>query len=218
MKNWVLCDGKDFPESEKHLFTPQGIISLLVVPIIIDEKFYGFIGFDDCHKNRLWSKVEESTLLVVAATIGAVIKRKQIEKALQEAVENDFKRIIKNLQNVVFKIKKNEKGEFVHTLLEGKLAEALGDSTESVYGKNIYDVLPKESAEVFSENLVKAFEGKICAYELNIDDRIYYETLSPIIENDRVTEVIGSSIDITEYKKAQEIRQSLLQSLIWHIY
>lgn len=195
---------KDFPESEKHLFTPQGIISLLVVPIIIDNEFYGFIGFDDCHKNRLWSKVEESTLLVVAATIGAVIKRKQIEKELQRAVENDFKRTIKNLQNLVFKIKKDEKGEFIHTLFEGKLAEFLGESTESVYGKSVWDMLPEEAAAVLSENLVKAFEGKICGYELKIDNRTYYDTLSPIIENDIVTEVIGSAIDITEYKKAQD--------------
>ena len=43
---------------------PQGIVSILLVPIFLQEKFWGFIGFDDCHKERVFSDTEENTLRI----------------------------------------------------------------------------------------------------------------------------------------------------------
>ena len=43
---------------------PQGIVSILLVPIFLQDKFWGFIGFDDCHKERVFSDIEENTLRI----------------------------------------------------------------------------------------------------------------------------------------------------------
>jgi PAS domain S-box-containing protein len=66
---------KNLPESDQHTFIDQNIRSIILVPIMVDNNYWGFIGFDDCNADRLWSDNEESLLITTASTVGAVIKR-----------------------------------------------------------------------------------------------------------------------------------------------
>ena len=43
---------------------PHRVISILLVPIFLQDKFWGFIGFDDCHKERVFSVTEENILRI----------------------------------------------------------------------------------------------------------------------------------------------------------
>jgi diguanylate cyclase (GGDEF)-like protein len=195
---------QSFPLSERKILEPQGIISLLAVPIIIEEKFWGFIGFDDCHSKKVWSEVEISILRIAAAGIGAAVKRNQVELALKEAVENDFKLTVRNIHNLIFKYKRRDTGEFYYSLFEGKIAESFGKNTDNMYGKNLRDELPPEEASQLEAYLNRAFQGESISYELKYGTRTHYETLSPVIKDNVVVEVIGSSIDLTETKRAEE--------------
>jgi PAS domain S-box-containing protein len=60
------------PQTQAQL-RPQGILSILVVPVFIKDKFWGFVGFDDCHAKRKFTQEEESILrsgsLLVANTL-----------------------------------------------------------------------------------------------------------------------------------------------------
>jgi hypothetical protein len=40
------------PQNEQDILRPQGIISILVAPIIYGNEFWGFLGFDDCCNER----------------------------------------------------------------------------------------------------------------------------------------------------------------------
>jgi signal transduction histidine kinase/CheY-like chemotaxis protein len=91
---WIsrLSDGRfvegavrDFPESERGLLEMQNIISLLVVPINLQGKLWGFIGFDNCHCEYSWSSGERSILVAVASAIGAAIERHSAESELQRS-------------------------------------------------------------------------------------------------------------------------------------
>ena len=73
---------KKLPPHERIVFVDRNIKSILLVPIMIDDKYWGFIGFDDCRTDRLWSEDDESFLSTMAATIGAVIKRDFINNEL----------------------------------------------------------------------------------------------------------------------------------------
>lgn len=75
---------KNFPESERKLLEPQNILSILVVPIIIKDHNWGFVGFDQCHKEHQWTTTEITTLWAIAGSIGGTIARYQAEQALQE--------------------------------------------------------------------------------------------------------------------------------------
>lgn len=75
---------KYFPSPEREMLEQHGIRSLLVVSIWLDGKFWGFIGFDDCHQERQWSDSEKSILMAVAGSIGGVISRQQAEQKLAQ--------------------------------------------------------------------------------------------------------------------------------------
>lgn len=74
---------RDFPEEEKQILEPQGIISILLVPILIKENFWGFVGFDDCHQEQNWQEIEIATLRAIAGSIGGIIARHEAEEQLQ---------------------------------------------------------------------------------------------------------------------------------------
>ena len=52
----------ELPEDEQKFLAPQNIMSILLVPIMIQERFWGVLGFDDCHSNRRWRDEEELVL------------------------------------------------------------------------------------------------------------------------------------------------------------
>jgi signal transduction histidine kinase/DNA-binding response OmpR family regulator/PAS domain-containing protein len=47
---------------EQENLSSQGIVSLLVVPVFLRDEFWGFVGFDDCHHERMFTENEESIL------------------------------------------------------------------------------------------------------------------------------------------------------------
>lgn len=71
-----------FPPIERPVLESQDIKSLLVVPIVIDDGFWGFIGFDDCHSERTWSATEQDILSAAAAAIGGALIRSRMETEL----------------------------------------------------------------------------------------------------------------------------------------
>jgi PAS domain S-box-containing protein len=74
----------DFPAEEQEVLKPQQIVSVMAVPIFVKEKWFGFIGFDDCEYKRIWTVVESNSLIAAANIIGAAINRSKIELELLE--------------------------------------------------------------------------------------------------------------------------------------
>jgi PAS domain S-box-containing protein len=66
---------KDLPKSYQENFIDKNIKSIILVPIMIDGSYWGFVGFDEMETDRVWSDNEESILITMASTIGAVIRR-----------------------------------------------------------------------------------------------------------------------------------------------
>ncbi len=77
----------EFPESERVILEPRRAISLLAIPILIEGKFWGFVGFDDCHSERIWTGADISVLHASVVSIGGAIARKHAEDELIKAKE-----------------------------------------------------------------------------------------------------------------------------------
>jgi PAS domain S-box-containing protein len=76
---------EDFPASERNILEPQNIKSIVAVPVFIGEKWWGFIGFDECKKEREWSEAEIDALKTTCALLGALIRLVEIEEALTKS-------------------------------------------------------------------------------------------------------------------------------------
>ena len=101
----------DFPDSEKQILEAQEIKSLLVIPIFVEDEWWGFIGLDECIQVRQWSEVEINALRLVAANIGAAFYRKKVEYqliSLNTDLENRVKERTKELEIEVAERKKTE--------------------------------------------------------------------------------------------------------------
>ncbi len=73
--------------ADRDRLAGYNIQSLLVIPIFMQNKFWGFIGFSD-HKNaRLFTETEESILQSGGLIIGAAMLRNEINKNLVTAKE-----------------------------------------------------------------------------------------------------------------------------------
>ncbi|MGY1631493.1 histidine kinase [Geodermatophilus sp. SYSU D01186] len=74
---------RDFPQAERALFEPQGVISTVVVPVFVEGEFWGHVGFDECTAERTWSAAEQAALRTAAAIIGLAVRLDRTRAALR---------------------------------------------------------------------------------------------------------------------------------------
>lgn len=133
-----------------------------------------------------------------------ITARIQMERDLQHALENDFQTTIKQLSNLIFKVVRNDAGQFVFTMSEGMLGKRINFTTEHVKNKTIYNLFSHEKALVLEHSLQKAYEGNHVDFELELNNTYFHVHLAPIFKNDKVKEVLGTTFDITDRKKDEE--------------
>ena len=78
---------KDMSPEEQAQLTPQGIISILTVPVFLREEFWGFVGFDDCHNERIFTHNEESILRSGSLLIAYALLRHDMTQRLETALK-----------------------------------------------------------------------------------------------------------------------------------
>lgn len=71
------------------------IVSIIIIPIFIEEELWGFIGFDDCEYVRSWNQYEKSTLLSLGTNIGSTIRTRAYQEELQKSQES-FKNLFEH--------------------------------------------------------------------------------------------------------------------------
>lgn len=74
-------------EGLKGLLESQGIRSILLIPIFVEKRFWGFVGFDDCQKEREWSEAETALLISFAESISNAVERKNMEQNLRVSMQ-----------------------------------------------------------------------------------------------------------------------------------
>lgn len=127
-----------------------------------------------------------------------ITSRIRMEKALQQALENDFRRIIKQLANLMFKIRQDEDGKFRFVLAEGMMAEQLSFTTETVRDREIRELFPSGTADLLERHVRSAHEGRHVRFEMSVFSRNFLVHLSPILKDLEVKEIVGTAIDISE--------------------
>lgn len=74
---------RNFPIEEQAVLGPQNILSIVAIPVFVQKEWYGFIGFDDCVEERIWTKSEIDTLSAAANLFGSAIYRTSIANQLK---------------------------------------------------------------------------------------------------------------------------------------
>ncbi|MDR1916803.1 MAG: response regulator [Synergistaceae bacterium] len=72
---------------EQERLAPYAIQSILVIPIFLQDKFWGFVSFDDCHRERNFSEEEEGILRSGSLLLANAIMRNENDISLKKRFE-----------------------------------------------------------------------------------------------------------------------------------
>lgn len=77
---------RDMPPGERAFLEPLGVKSILIVPIVMQERGIGFVTFQDCRSERQWRAEETSILMTMAACLGGAISRLRSDEATRASM------------------------------------------------------------------------------------------------------------------------------------
>ncbi len=167
---------KDLPYLIKDIFEPEKTLSLLIVPIIINDKFWGIIGFDECKYEREWEEAEIALLRTIGNSFGNALLRVITENALIESEERYrflFDKsadliIILNTRNIIVNINKTVDSEigWKHDDLVGKNILTSGILTTATKNILIQQIAENKTGSILEIELIKS-DGSIVPFELN---------------------------------------------------
>ena len=66
-------------------YEPHGVVSVLSVPVILHNKFWGFLGFDDCRNERIFTEQEESVIRSGSMLIANAMLRNEMTASIKES-------------------------------------------------------------------------------------------------------------------------------------
>jgi signal transduction histidine kinase/DNA-binding NarL/FixJ family response regulator len=70
------------PPVLRDIFVPYGAVSILAIPIILNDYVWGFVSFDDCHQERHFSTSEDGILRSGAMLLANAMIRHEITQSL----------------------------------------------------------------------------------------------------------------------------------------
>ncbi len=140
----------------RALIEPQGIYSILFIPILVGNNWWGYLGFDDCVSERIWLESEQDSVRAVADMLGTTIARQQAQQSMLEAKANLEQRVeerTRELKNQVIAKEKalSQLAETQKSLLEMSRSAGMAEVATGVL-HNVGNVL--NSINV-SSNLIR---------------------------------------------------------------
>ncbi len=207
---------QELPQDIIDVLEPMQIKSILVYPLYLENHLWGFVGFDECLRNKIWTEDEINLLLTVTNNIANALERK---KYLEQSVEREMR--------LRLALSGAKEGIWEWNLQSGEIYftdtcyTMLGYEPDNpiAQGYNWKELIHPDDFE----NVLKIFEkhskGAIDYYEsvFRIKDSSgkwkWILDHGKIIEwdkNNKAVRAIGTHIDITQQKETELQLQELL--------
>ncbi|MFB2923089.1 PAS domain S-box protein [Aerosakkonema funiforme] len=195
----------EFPEPERQILADQGILSILILPLIVNGEFFGFIGFDNCIQARVWEPLEISILSSAATAISIAKESQMAEEALQQA-KGKLQAVLDTVPGFVSWISSDLK----YLGVNRHLSDTFKLPVESFIGQPIGFL---ENSREFVQFISQFFaisnqtDSQTISIETNGQERSYL-VVAQKYNSDRACVSVG--LDITERENAEEqIKASL---------
>lgn len=155
--------------------------------------------------HELIEKHSEIQQIVAEHGIPQDINERMWVEELLSLAKKELQDTVRLQQGMIFKFKKiNER--FIHSLCDGELLYRFGMIPAQVLGKELNEFLPNENALNHTKYYQMAWKGEeFVTYEDELFGIHYLTILRPIKQGGEVIEVIGSCVDISARKKAEEL-------------
>lgn len=117
------------PENEQRWLIPEGILSLLMVPIMIEGQLWGYMGMDACQEARIWPDSERALLQAFAGSIGGAIDRHSTDIALHQS-ESRLQNLATNLPGMVYQLHQSLDGTLSYPYISERCLDIYGISPQ----------------------------------------------------------------------------------------
>ena len=142
-----------FPQTERAILEAQDILSMLVIPITVEGKWCGFIGFDEVKEKRVWSKEDIRTLQTASEIVGIYFEKKRFEETLRVSEER-FRTISTTAKDAIIMVDNEGNVSYWNPAAE----KILGYSSQEAIGKELHMLLaPRRYHQAYRKGL-KAFK------------------------------------------------------------
>ncbi len=215
---------RNLPADERAWLEPQGILSVLAIPILIDGEFWGFIGFDDCQIERDWSDSIRAMLATLTNSLGSAITRKRIAEQLRQQ-EKFMHDVLDALPSHV--AVKDRANHFV--LVNQAFAKFVGKTPAAMLGQ-IDDVLTTVAynhaqQQQEDDEVIESQQAKIVplysAPDVAGNLHWFQSVKRPLrLDNDQADYLVCVATEITERKHAEDAlatERNLLRTLMDHL-
>lgn len=206
-------------EAEQRLFEQENIKSLIVVPMVLEDRLIGFIGFDSVVRQKKWSGDDQTILRLVGEVFTNAIERKWSEEAIQES-EKRWQFALEGAGDGVWDWSINTGQVY----FSKKWKEMIGYSDDEIEGKlDDWDlrVYPDDRADVYSD-LNAHFDRETEIYQNEHRVLCKDGSYKWILDRGKVIEwsedgkplrMIGIHSDISDRKKWELEREKLITEL-----
>ncbi len=204
-------------EPLKEILVAQNIKSILLMPIIVNDYFLGFIGFDDCTTERVWTEDEISFLASVTTNLSLAIDRKKNLDKIREAFESRDS-LLESIGDSFYALDTNYTVTYWNNVVE----KLTGVKRESIVGRSIWEFVGIENDQfksayelVFKENKIQYFETYDPWVKAWLEVTIYPSSggLSVIIKD--ITKRKDSENQIKEFNERFRLISYASHDAIW---
>ena len=197
---------RGMPHEEQAQLLPQGILSVLVVPVHLHNSFWGFMGFDDCRKERVFSKDEESILRSACLLVTHALLRNDMTRSVRTTAAR-LNAVITNYPGIILSVDSNCVITLLNGLQIGRLgiesAFAEGKTLDAVFTETRYSETIAKIRETFTEGAQDWISG--------INGAVFHMRTTPILdESGRAAGVVCNIDDITDIIRLQSELESAL--------
>nr|BAL56310.1 PAS/PAC sensor hybrid histidine kinase [uncultured Acetothermia bacterium]BAL60148.1 PAS/PAC sensor hybrid histidine kinase [Candidatus Acetothermum autotrophicum] len=196
---------RELPHSEQEVLTAQQIKAILCVPIFAKGAWWGFIGFDECTSERIWSALEVDALKVAANVLGSAIER-TASQVLLRASEARYRSLFESVPIGLYRSTPDghilDANEALVQMLGYPGKEALLETPAQML---FFDINERQrwQAEMDTKGIVKDFVTQLKRYD---GTAIWVVDRARTVRDPqgKVLYYDGSLVDITEQVRAQE--------------
>lgn len=211
---WGLVNELD--EETRVVLAPQGILSILNIPVSVAGAWYGFVGFDDTVSSRAWSGEDMRLLQIAAEMIGAHIGRERTMAELarrQAKMDGIFRTAPSGIGMVVERVL-TEVNERLCRITGYTSHELLGHGTRFLYAEQEeYERVGREQIENIAREGTGTLETRWVRKDGTPIDILL--SSSPIVRDNFQAGVIFAALDITDRARGERERRAM-ESQVQH--